>query len=123
MVKIKRIYDEAAESDGRRVLVDRIWPRGISKEDADLDDWMKELAPSDGLRKWFGHQQEKWPGFVERYKEELREPAKERKLQKIAGWAEQGTVTLLFGARDVQHNQARVLQDLLAEEYGCKTDG
>ena len=120
MVKIKRIYEAPEERDGRRVLVDRIWPRGISKEEARLDDWMKELAPSDELRKWFGHDEEKWSGFVERYKKELQAPQKEKTLKKIAGWADEQTVTLLFGARDEQHNQARVLQDVLSDEYGCQ---
>jgi uncharacterized protein YeaO (DUF488 family) len=110
-VQIKRIYDAPEKSDGVRVLVDRLWPRGVSKKEAALDLWMKELAPSTELRKWFNHDPERWVGFRQRYRRELRKHAKE--LAALKAQAAKRRVTLLFGARDTLHNEAVVLRDAL----------
>ncbi|HKW55878.1 MAG TPA: DUF488 family protein [Candidatus Acidoferrum sp.] len=108
MVNIKRVYEKAAAQDGWRVLVDRLWPRGMTKHAAHVDVWMRDVAPSDALRKWFGHQPDKWTEFQKRYRGEL-EKVKGRvaELQKME--RQHGTLTLLFGAKDEQHNQAVVL--------------
>lgn len=108
---VKRVYDEAADTDGYRVLVDRLWPRGLSKDKARLDEWVKELGPSTGLRKWFGHEVPKWPEFRTRYRAELETAAD--LWQPIVDRARAGRVTLLFGAHDPEHNQAVVLQEFL----------
>jgi uncharacterized protein YeaO (DUF488 family) len=111
-VQIKRIYEPPARSDGFRVLVDRLWPRGVAKERAAIDLWMKEIAPSAELRRWFGHDPKRWKGFQARYRMELRAHGAE--LAELRSHARKGTVTLLFGARDVDHNEAVVLKDMLA---------
>jgi uncharacterized protein YeaO (DUF488 family) len=112
MLRVKRVYEKPSKDDGWRVLVDRLWPRGMKKEAARVDLWMKEIAPSDGLRKWFHHELPNWPEFEKKYRAEL---AKKKELlaelKKIE--TEHGTVTLLFGAKDQQHNQAVVLLQLL----------
>ena len=112
MVRVKRVYAKAEKGDGWRVLVDRLWPRGMTKEKAKVDVWMKDVAPSDALRKWFGHELEKWAAFQKKYRAEL---AKNKpvfaELKKMA--KEHGTLTLLFGARDEEHNQAVVLAEVL----------
>ena len=112
MVRVKRVYEEAESIDGWRVLVDRLWPRGMKKEAAKIDLWMKDVAPSDTLRKWFGHDAKKWGDFQKKYRAELKEKAELlaelKKLEK-----EHGTLTLLFGARDEEHNQAVVLAQVL----------
>ncbi|OGP72425.1 MAG: hypothetical protein A2Y80_02885 [Deltaproteobacteria bacterium RBG_13_58_19] len=115
-LKIKRIYEKPGETDGERFLVDRLWPRGISQEAARLTAWLKDLAPSTGLRQWFGHDPGRWPEFQERYRAELQNPAKTELLRKLADKATHGTVTLVYGARDEARNNAIVLQDLL-EQY------
>src|SRR5271163_1147582 len=105
MLKVKRTYDPSEKSDGFRVLVDRLWPRGISKERAHLDLWLKEIAPSDALRKWFGHDPKRWTEFTARYRKELR--AKKELLQEIKKLeVAHGTVTLLYSAHDQLHNEA-----------------
>jgi uncharacterized protein YeaO (DUF488 family) len=108
-VKLKRAYDAPAKSDGRRVLVDRIWPRGVSKDELGLDDWFKDLAPSARLRTWFGHDPAKWEVFKDRYFRELdeRPEAVERLVEK----RREGTLTLIFGAKDIQHNNAVALKE------------
>lgn len=111
MVRIKRIYDEPAAGDGKRILVDRLWPRGIAKEKARIDEWLKEIAPSDELRKWFGHDPAKWEEFRERYRRELE--AKAELLGGLRKLASEGTVTLLFAAKDEEHNNAVVLKEML----------
>jgi uncharacterized protein YeaO (DUF488 family) len=112
MIKIKRIYEQAAEEDGFRILVDRLWPRGIKKETAKIDLWLKEVAPSNELRKWFSHDLEKWAEFKKRYAEEL--AAKKEMLKKIKQTEkEKGTITLLYSARDVEHNNAVALKAVL----------
>ena len=107
MLKLKRAYEPATSADGRRILVDRLWPRGVSKRRAAIDEWMKELAPSTPLRQWFGHDPKKWPEFQRRYKRELHEH--KILLRRIATLASRGRVTLVFGARDEAHNDAVVL--------------
>lgn len=112
MFRIKRAYASAEKGDGFRVLVDRLWPRGVSKEKARVDLWMKEIAPSDKLRKWFGHDPKRWDEFQKRYREELRANldliAQLRQLEK-----KHRTVTLIYAARDQEHNQAIALQSVL----------
>jgi uncharacterized protein YeaO (DUF488 family) len=112
MIRIARIYEPSKKHDGWRVLVDRLWPRGVRKEAAHVDQWMKEIAPSTEIRKWFGHKPERWAGFQKRYRGEL---AKKKELVETLRAMERkhGTVTLLFGAKDEEHNQAVVLRDLL----------
>ncbi len=110
-IHLKRIYDDPASDDGYRVLVDRLWPRGVSKEDAKLDDWLKSAAPSDDLRKWFDHDPERWQEFRERYLGELKE--KREDLRPLAERARQEKTTLLFGAKDEEHNNAVVLAQYL----------
>ncbi len=112
MIKIKRIYDSSDDNDGYRILVDRLWPRGISKEGARIDVWMKEIAPSTDLRKWFNHDAAKWDEFTQRYTQELADNKsillEIKNLEK-----EHKTITLLFGAKDTEHNQAQVLLNIL----------
>ena len=110
-INIRRVYDDAATGAGARFLVDRIWPRGIKKQDLHLDGWLKEVAPSTELRHWFGHYAARWTEFRSRYEAEL--DANPSAWQPILEAAHQGPVTLLFGARDEQHNQAVVLRDYL----------
>ncbi|GBD28284.1 hypothetical protein HRbin31_00297 [bacterium HR31] len=115
MLRVRRVYEPPEPQDGFRVLVDRLWPRGLSKEAARVDLWARELAPSDRLRRWFGHDPLKWEEFRRRYREELsRSPAREL-VQRLAERARRGTVTLLFGARDERHNNAVVLAEVLQE--------
>ena len=105
MIQVKRVYERPSEEDGFRVLVDRLWPRGLTKERAKADLWMKEIAPSDALRKWFGHDPEKWQEFVERYNRELAK--KQEFLAEIKRLEqEHGKVTLLYGRNDEKRNQA-----------------
>lgn len=111
MIRSKRVYDEPAAEDGKRILVDRLWPRGISKDAARIDEWLKEIAPSDELRKWFGHDPARWDEFRERYRRELE--AKAELLEQLRGLAKKGTVTLLFAAKDEAHNNAVVLKEML----------
>lgn len=120
MIQIKRAYDEASPDDGYRVLVDRLWPRGMRREALQADDWLPVLAPSGELRRWFGHDPERWEAFRERYLEELRTPEKQRVLRQLAERARDSTVTLVYGAKDQAHNNAVVLRDLLkSTAYNC----
>ena len=113
IVKSKRVYDAIQRSDGPRFLVERLWPRGVKKEKLKLDAWLKEVAPSDGLRRWFGHDPAKWDEFQRRYRAELDEnPNAWKQLLDVA---RQGNVTLLYSASDTEHNNAIVLKDYLAE--------
>jgi uncharacterized protein YeaO (DUF488 family) len=111
MLHLKRAYEPAARTDGRRILVDRLWPRGLTKKRVAIDDWMKELAPSTPLRRWFAHDPKKWPEFQRRYKRELR--AHSDLVRRLASLARRGRVTLVFGARDEQHNDAVVLAGII----------
>ncbi|MEO6562680.1 MAG: DUF488 domain-containing protein [Nitrosospira sp.] len=110
-LKIKRVYEEPETNDGRRILVDRLWPRGLTKEKAKVDLWLKDIAPSTELRKWFGHDPEKWQSFRERYQTELKHHAGQLGL--IDSEIKEGTVTLVYGARDQVHNEAVVLKQFL----------
>lgn len=111
-MQIKRVYEPVAGGDGYRVLVDRLWPRGMSKEKAKIDEWMKDIAPSNGLRKWFGHKQERWEEFKNRYKKELSDKKNlVEELKKLEN--KYHTVTLVYGAKDTKHNQAVVLLERL----------
>ena len=113
IVRAKRVYEAIQRSDGPRFLVERLWPRGVKKEKLKLDAWLKEVAPSDGLRRWFGHDPAKWGEFQRRYRAELDEnPNAWKQLLDVA---RQGNVTLLYSARDTEHNNAIVLKDYLAE--------
>lgn len=110
-VQIKRAYEPPAPEDGTRILIDRLWPRGVKKETLALDQWMKELAPSTELRQWFGHDPALWTGFRERYAAEL-EPHAEQ-IHALRALARKGTITLVYGAHDEAHNNAVVLRELL----------
>jgi uncharacterized protein YeaO (DUF488 family) len=115
-IHLKRAYDDSSPQDGTRVLVDRLWTRGIAKADANLAAWMKELGPSDELREWFGHQPERWDGFTERYRAELKTPLCQTLLAALQGVAEHATLTLVYGARDEKQNEAVVVRDVLLHE-------
>lgn len=113
-IQIKRIYEDAAKDDGTRILVDRIWPRGVSKDDAHLDGWMKEIAPSTELRKWFGHKEELFPEFSKKYETELKN--KPELVKELLDMADKKLLTLLYGAKDETHNQAVVLKNFLLNQ-------
>ena len=110
-IKIKRVYDEAKKGDGKRILVDRLWPRGLSKADAKVDLWLKEIAPSTALRRWFGHEPNKWAEFKRRYSAELERNRDQ--LSFLERVASEGKVTLVYGAKDQEHNGAVVLKEFL----------
>jgi len=110
-IRIKRIYDEAFDQDGHRILIDRLWPRGVSKEDAKLDDWNKDIAPSEELRKWFDYDPDKFEEFSKRYKNELND--KKDKIKAIREIAKEHRVSLLYAAKDEEHNHAIVLKNVL----------
>jgi uncharacterized protein YeaO (DUF488 family) len=110
-IAIKRVYDQPAKADSFRVLVDRVWPRGVSKEKAAVNLWMKEIAPSTELRKWFGHRPERWEEFRTRYREELK--GKGELLDELRSHAAKGLLTLVYSAKDEAHNQAAVIREVL----------
>ncbi len=112
-IRIKRVYRAARVSDGKRVLVDRLWPRGVAKDRARLDAWAKELAPSDDLRRWYHAEPDRWEEFVTRYRAEL--AAKPELVRDLAALAADGAVTLLFGSKEEERNNATVLRDCLRE--------
>jgi uncharacterized protein YeaO (DUF488 family) len=114
-VRAKRIYDEAEPADGYRVLIDHVWPRGVSRERAKLDEWARELAPSDELRKWFDHDPERFAEFRRRYRREL-EQAESDRLEELRRRALETRVTILYAARDREHNNAVVVRELVAEQ-------
>ena len=111
VIKLKRAYEPPDASDGKRILVERLWPRGIAKADAALDLWMKDIAPSTELRKWYNHQPERWETFQEKYQQELR--GKQEPVDQLLDICRQGPVTFVFAARDEQRNSAVVLRDFL----------
>lgn len=113
-IQIKRAYTEPSEEDGYRVLIDRLWPRGVKKEDLQLDEWLKEVAPSDGLRKWFHHEAGKFSEFKERYLHELEDA--EEALTHLLKKAQKGRLTLVYGAKNEEHNQAVILKELLEQK-------
>lgn len=112
-VRVKRVYEPAAAADGYRVLVDHVWPRGVSRERARLDEWARELAPSDELRTWFDHVPERFPRFRSRYREELKSHAEE--LDALRRRAREGRVTVVYAARDEEHNNAVVVAEVLRD--------
>jgi uncharacterized protein YeaO (DUF488 family) len=112
-VRLRRIYEAPDPSDGRRVLVDRLWPRGLAKSAAAVDEWLKAVAPSDALRRWYGHQPEKFAAFRQRYQQELRSAEQSAALDHLRQLARGGTVTLLTATRDIEHSQAAVLAEEL----------
>ncbi len=113
MIKIKRIYDPASPQDGKRIYIDRLWPRGMKKEEVKIDEWLKEISPSDVLRKWFGHDPSKYVEFKRRYEKELKKHSEI--LEKIRKEAKRKTVTLLFSAKDEEHNNATVMKEILSK--------
>lgn len=113
MIQLKRVYEKPSRKDGVRILVDRLWPRGLTKERASVNLWLKDVAPSSELRRWFGHDPAKWKEFQVRYRKELREKKDALKLLKQK--SEDRTVTLVYGARDEQHNEAVVLRRILED--------
>ena len=112
-VRVRRVYDPPDPADGQRVLVDRLWPRGLSKSAAALDEWVKAVAPSDELRRWYGHEEGKFAAFRERYGAELQKPERAEALAHLRQLARSGPLTLLTATRDVEHSQAAVLADRL----------
>jgi len=113
MIRLKRVYEKPSRQDGLRILVDRLWPRGMTKERAAVDLWLKDVAPSTELRKWFGHDRARWKQFQSRYRSEL--GAKEDALQSLKAMSKERTITLVYGARDEEHNEALVLKEILEE--------
>lgn len=109
-IKLKRAYEPPAPDDGTRILIDRLWPRGVKKADAAIDEWMKDIAPSTGLRKWFGHDPARWQEFRRRYQSEIRQHPDE--FDRLRTLAQHGRITLVFSAHDEAHNDAVVLKDL-----------
>ncbi|UVI36115.1 DUF488 domain-containing protein [Brevibacterium spongiae] len=120
-VQVRRIYDEAHKSDGTRVLVDRVWPRGVSKDKAELDEWVKDVAPSTELRKWYSHDPEKFDEFADRFRKELDDDDAAAGLDELRDFAKKGTLTLLTAAKRDDISQATVLADIL--NGGKKTTG
>ena len=113
-VRLQRAYDDPQPDDGHRVLVDRVWPRGRTKAELRLDAWARDLGPSTGLRKWFGHDPARWNEFQTRYRAELADPGRAEALDALATIARSGRVTIVYGARDREHNQAQVIADEIA---------
>ncbi len=109
-IKVKRVYEPASPGDGKRVLVERLWPRGMKREDLKIDSWEKEVAPSSELRKWFAHDPAKWEEFKLKYWEELKGNPK---IEELREWARRGTLTLLFSAKDKERNSAQALKEYL----------
>ena len=118
MIAIKRAYEPATSGDGQRVLVDRVWPRGMRKDELKIDAWLRDVAPSTELRRWFGHDPARWPEFERRYREDLQSPERRALLEELAARAARGPLTLVYGARDPEHNQAAVLRAVLEARVG-----
>ncbi|MCI0664826.1 MAG: DUF488 family protein [Acidobacteria bacterium] len=112
MIKLKRAYEQPSRNDGLRILVERLWPRGISKEKAEVHMWLKEIAPSTELRKWYGHDVSKWGEFQKRYRAELKE--KEDLVKELEKQARKNTITFVYAARDEEHNSALLLREYIA---------
>lgn len=119
MIAIKRAYDPSSRADGTRILVDRLWPRGIKKEQARVEKWMRELGPSNELRQFFGHDPARWQEFRKRYLAELKRPEAKTLLAELENLACSGTLTLVYSAKDQEHNQAVVLKELLDKRLGA----
>jgi uncharacterized protein YeaO (DUF488 family) len=118
VVRARRVYEQAAQGDGSRVLVDRLWPRGLSKDKAHLDEWLKAVAPSDELRRWYGHQPVRFAEFKLRYEAELKDPERAEALRHLREQARSGPVTLLTASKDLEHSEAAVLAQLLGSAQG-----
>jgi uncharacterized protein YeaO (DUF488 family) len=114
-IRIRRVYDEPSSEDGTRVLVDRIWPRGLTKEAANLDDWVKDVAPSTELRKWYAHDPAKFPQFCSRYRAELQAPDSRQAVARLRELTTDRPLTLLTASKDLDHSQATVLAEVLKE--------
>jgi uncharacterized protein YeaO (DUF488 family) len=121
MIRLKRAYEEATARDGERVLVDRLWPRGLTKANAHVDEWRRDVAPSDGLRRWFGHDPGRFREFRARYRRELHHGAAREAVTELAQRARRGTVTLVYSAHDEVHNNAAVLAQELKRRLGRKS--
>jgi uncharacterized protein YeaO (DUF488 family) len=117
-IRLRRAFEPPSPDDGRRFLVDRVWPRGVSKADMRIDGWLRDVAPSDDLRRWFGHDPARWEEFAARYRQEL--AARPDALAPLIEAARNGPITLVYGARDERHNQAVVLKDVLDAALGRK---
>ncbi|MFQ5874239.1 MAG: DUF488 domain-containing protein [Dehalococcoidia bacterium] len=117
MIQVKRIYDPPSKDDGERFLVERLWPRGLTREATHLSGWLKDLAPSSALRQWFGHDPQRWAEFRQCYEAELQTPEKLPLLQGLAKRSQNGAVTLVFAAKDVEHNSAVVLKAFVEGHY------
>ena len=120
MLALKRVYERPEPSDGKRILIDRLWPRGLTKRKAAVDEWMKEIAPSAELRRWFGHEPAKWPEFARRYRRELR--GQRPLVHRLAKLAAHRRVTLVYGARDEAHNDARVIASIVRRRMRYAAD-
>lgn len=116
-IKLKRVYEAPRPDDGQRYLVERLWPRGLKKDEAQLTGWYRDLAPSHELRRWFGHDPQRWEEFQRRYRDELAASDKQLQLHELAEKVRSEVVTLVFAARDEVHNNAVVLEDVLEREY------
>jgi uncharacterized protein YeaO (DUF488 family) len=115
VLKIKRVYEKKAYGNGTSIYVDRLWPRGLSKEEVAIDEWLKELSPSGELRKWFGHETDKFPEFRQKYIKELSAPKQQELLKRIVRMADEKNVTLVYSAKDIEHNNAVVLAELISK--------
>ena len=118
MLKVKRVYEKPSAADGERFLVDRLWPRGLKKQDAHLQAWLRDLAPSAELRRWFSHDPQRWQEFRHRYVEELEDPEKTSQIEDLLQRVRQGTATLVFAAKDEEKNNAVVLKHYLEQRLG-----
>lgn len=114
MLKLKRVYDDVSQQDGKRILVDGIWPRGVKKEDLEYDEWYKDIAPSTDLRKWFNHDSDKWEEFKKKYKKELKD--QKELVDQIKKDSDGHNVTLLYAAKDTELNQAAVIKEYIEEK-------
>jgi len=122
-VRVRRVYDQPSPEDGQRLLVDRLWPRGLSKEKAHVDQWLKEVAPSTELRRWYGHEPARFAEFRRRYASELREPDRAAALARLNEAARQGPITLLTATKDAEHSEAALLAERLLADATDRTAG
>ena len=118
VLKIKRVYEKPDPADGERFLVDRLWPRGLNKEEVQIKTWLRDLAPSAELRRWFSHEPQRWEEFQQRYVEELEDPEKTSQIENLLQQVRQGTATLVFAAKDEERNNAVVLKNYLEQRLG-----
>lgn len=121
MIRSKRVYEPVARGDGRRVLVERLWPRGLRKDDPRVGEWLRDVAPSAELRRWYGHDPARWPQFKRRYRAELRRPEQRRLLETLADEARRRNVTLVYAARDTERNSAIVVREALEGDAAAVT--